>query len=132
MSDLPEILVGHWETAEGLAMAEQYARRSRATLALGERSDLALANAVFLIDRNSLELGLLQTAARERIRWLSVQLAIAHAALRSLKCGSCGGSGQYLQRDRRGSSCVPCKVCEGTGEHPTARAALSRDLGGGR
>lgn len=44
-------------------------------------SDFALANAVFLVDRNSLDLMVLQTAAKERIRWLSIELAKARAAL---------------------------------------------------
>lgn len=59
----------------------RYAPLSRQQLGYGELSDFALANAQFLVDRNSLDLGVFQTAAKDRIRWLSVQLAIALQAL---------------------------------------------------
>jgi hypothetical protein len=77
---LPATLPGHWETAEGREMAKRYGDMDRAALCMGDRSDLGLANAVFLIDRNSLDLIAVQTAAKERIRWLSAKLAMAQAA----------------------------------------------------
>lgn len=71
----------HWETPEGAEMANTYADKSRDELVMSDVSDFALANAVFMADRGSLELIGLQTAAKERIRWLSVNLAIAQQAL---------------------------------------------------
>ena len=44
-------------------------------------TDFELANAVFMADRNDLGLIVYQTAAKERIRWLSLRLAEAEAAL---------------------------------------------------
>jgi hypothetical protein len=79
MVDLPETLPGHWSTAEGRDMAVEYSGLGREHLAHGHQSDFELANSVFLVGRNDLGLIGLQTAAKERIRWLSVQLAIALA-----------------------------------------------------
>lgn len=42
-----------------------------------QMTDFALANAVFMADRNDFDLMAYQTAAKERIRWLSVHLAMA-------------------------------------------------------
>ena len=66
---------GHWDTPDGAKMAAEYAGKSRADLTKGDVSDLALANAVFLASRYDLDLIVWQTAAKERIRWLSAQLA---------------------------------------------------------
>jgi hypothetical protein len=77
MADLPDVLSGHWSTAEGREMAERYAAMSRADLSDAGRTDLELANALFLVDG---PIGL-QTAAKERMRWLSVQLALARAEI---------------------------------------------------
>jgi hypothetical protein len=55
----------------------RYGPMRREELCLGDRTDFALANDQFLADRYSLALGALQTAAKDRIRWLSVQLAMA-------------------------------------------------------
>lgn len=44
-------------------------------------SDFALANAVFMASRHDLDLIVYQTAAKERIRWLSIELAKARQAL---------------------------------------------------
>lgn len=46
----------------------------------GHMTDFQLANAVFMADRNDLNLIHMQTAAKERIRWLSLELAKALAA----------------------------------------------------
>lgn len=75
--DLPAEMPGHWDTPEGRMMAANYADQTREQLTKGEMSDLALANRVFLADRNDLDLIVWQTAAKERIRWLSAQLALA-------------------------------------------------------
>lgn len=48
-----------------------------------EMTDFELANAVFLVGRSSLDLIKYQTAAKERIRWLSLRLAEAIAAQRA-------------------------------------------------
>lgn len=58
-------------------MARAYSKKSRTEIGYGDRTDFDIANAVFMADRNSLDLGILQQAAKERIRWLSVQLAMA-------------------------------------------------------
>jgi hypothetical protein len=71
------IAPGHWDTSEGHEMAVEYAARDRASLMMGDLSDFALANAQFMADRNSIDLIAFQTAAKQRIRWLSVQLAAA-------------------------------------------------------
>lgn len=68
---------GHWVSDGGTEMANRYVEMSRADLAYGHRSDLELANDMYMADRNSLDLLSLQTAAKERIRWLSAQLALA-------------------------------------------------------
>jgi len=81
MTTLPLIVPGHWETHEGLEKATEYATMTRKQLGYGDRSDFALANAQYLVSRDSLDLLPMQTAAKERIRWLSVQLALAQQKL---------------------------------------------------
>lgn len=78
---LPTELPGHWSTVEGRAMAERYAKMTRRELGNAQYTDFETANAIYMVDRNDLSLIVWQTAAKERIRWLSVQLAIAQAAL---------------------------------------------------
>lgn len=73
-------VAGHWVTDEGTDMANRYADMKREDLAFGHKSDLEMANAIYMADRHSLDLLMLQTAAKERIRWLSAQLAIAKAS----------------------------------------------------
>lgn len=45
------------------------------------------------------------------------------------KCPSCGGAKVYIQRSRKllppGHAIVPCHVCDQTGLHPTASAAIA-------
>lgn len=72
---LPVAMPGHWDTPEGHEMATGYLARSREELCHGELSDLALANRVYMASRDDLDLLAWQTAAKERIRWLSAQLA---------------------------------------------------------
>lgn len=76
---LPDVLDGHWTTQEGREMAERYAGKKRSELCHGDHTDFALANAVFMADRNSLDLMAYQTSAKDRIRWLSAQVAILTA-----------------------------------------------------
>jgi len=83
-AELPDDLPGHWSTREGREMAEETASQPRERLCMGHVSDLALANAVFMASRESLDLIAYQTAAKERIRWLSGQLALRNAELTRL------------------------------------------------
>jgi len=78
---LSEDQPGHWSTAAGLAMAQDYAKLTRADLGSADLTDFALANEQYMAGRMDLNLVPLQTAAKERIRWLSVQLALAESAL---------------------------------------------------
>lgn len=80
---LPDSMPGHWDTPEGAEMAREYAGKQRTDLHMGDLSDLVLANAQYMQLRDSLLLGAYQTAAKERIRWLSAQLALAKAELAS-------------------------------------------------
>jgi hypothetical protein len=72
---LPAVCEGHWRSGPGHMMAEEYVRLRREDLAKADMPDFELANAIFLADRNDLDLIHWQTAAKERIRWLSAQLA---------------------------------------------------------
>lgn len=76
----PVTLPGHWDTIDGKAMATEYASKNRADLAMPNVSDFSLANAQFMVSRQDLEIIAYQTAAKERIRWLSAQLAVAKKA----------------------------------------------------
>lgn len=75
-AQLPDVADNKWTTPEGAKMAREYATRTRLDLAMMHLSDYELANAQYLCPRESFELGQYQTAAKERIRWLSVQLAL--------------------------------------------------------
>jgi hypothetical protein len=79
VAELPCVLPGHWTSPEGREMAGRYATMTRANLLMDDRSDLGLANALYLV---SGEIAI-QTAAKERMRWLSVQLALAEARIRT-------------------------------------------------
>lgn len=72
---------GHWNTDEGIEVANTYATCDRDGLAMADKSDFELANAQYLVGRHDPALLSFQTAAKERIRWLSVQLAIANERL---------------------------------------------------
>jgi hypothetical protein len=82
---LPDVLPSHWTTPDGAEMAREYGSKPRSWLGMSDLSDFALANAVFMADRNDLNLIIYQTAAKERIRWLSAQLALALADMEALK-----------------------------------------------
>jgi hypothetical protein len=77
--DLPDVLEGHWTTAEGRQMADDYLSWPRDKLTKSDFSDFSLANAVFMAGRGDLDLIVYQTAAKERIRWLSAHLAASEA-----------------------------------------------------
>lgn len=64
----------------------KYASPIRDGLTMANQTDFELANAVFLADRHSFELLIYQTAAKERIRWLSIQLAKALERLGETCC----------------------------------------------
>lgn len=81
MSEVLPIIPGHWATSDGAEMAARCVGEDRSQLTKGDLSDFALANAQFLASRHDLDLIVYQTAAKERIRWLSAQLARAQAAL---------------------------------------------------
>lgn len=72
-------VAGHWNTDEGTQMANSAMQETRANLCKGHLSDFQLANAQYLASRTDLDLTLWQTAAKERIRWLSAQLAAKQA-----------------------------------------------------
>ncbi len=72
---LPDVLSGQWTTPEGRQMAQRCLAETRDQLSMASVSDMELANRIFLADRCSLEMIGLQAAAKERIRWLSAQLA---------------------------------------------------------
>jgi hypothetical protein len=68
-------VAGHWNTEAGAKVAADYATKARTDLCLGHLSDMEVANGVYMASRNDLDLIVWQTAAKERIRWLSAQLA---------------------------------------------------------
>lgn len=80
----PAIAPGHWETESGQSIAIEYALKQRADLAHGPMSDFELANRQFMAGRFDTDLVAWQTAAKERICWLSVKLAQTLAEIDSL------------------------------------------------
>ena len=64
-------------------MAARCLSEDRGQLTKGHLSDFALANAQFLANRDDLDLIVYQTAAKERIRWLSARLAQAECGVAS-------------------------------------------------
>lgn len=83
-AEFSDPIAGHWSTDEGTEMANRYLGMTRDELGHGTKTDLELANAIFMVGRDSLSLMGLQTAAKERIRWLSAQLAKANIELAGL------------------------------------------------
>lgn len=71
--NIPEQLAGHWLTPDGYEKAKELAGKPRCTLYAQNMTDFEVANAIYLDPQNIVN----QTVAKERIRWLSVQLAIA-------------------------------------------------------
>lgn len=88
-------LAGHWSTDEGAEMANRYSAKSRDQLAYGQKTDLELANAVFMADRGSLELiGLQRRHAPE------------HHRCRSF-CSLCSREGGMNHTKRHGNADKP-------------------------
>ena len=78
MTEIPRTTAHCVDDAAWAEFCSQYNGQPRS---YSDMSDFALANAVFMVDRNSLDLIKYQTAAKERIRWLSIELAKANALL---------------------------------------------------
>jgi hypothetical protein len=66
-------------------LIEAFRHSPRETLIESEMSDFELANRVYFANRDDLDLIVWQTAAKERIRWLSVQLSDALDEIDRLK-----------------------------------------------
>lgn len=75
-----EPLSGHWDSPDA-EMIAAYAGKTRGDLMHGNMTDFLLANRQYLAGRTDLDLVAWQTAAKERIRWLSVQLALQSSAI---------------------------------------------------
>lgn len=133
MDRLPKILPGHWDTEEGREIALAYGDKERTTLTKGELSDLVIANRVFLADRSDLDLIIWQTAAKERIRWLSVQLALARHREDAVARGLADQVGEAMEDGGFWRSCSGChETSDGYPTGPyTHSAGLKCDLGGG-
>lgn len=81
MTDLPEKLAGHWETPDGAKMAAEYAGMKRDALSFGQYSDMMAATEISMLMRNSPVFEPTLAMAKDRIRWLSVQLFLAQNQL---------------------------------------------------
>lgn len=68
-----------------VTFALRYYPMERRQLTMGDMTDFELANAQFMASRNDLNLIAFQTAAKDRIRWLSLQLAGARAEVARLR-----------------------------------------------
>lgn len=84
IAKLPENLPGHWDTTHGAHLARDYVGKTREQLCNGKESDMGIAFDVAMLMRNDLNFEPVLTAAKDRIRWLSVQLAIAQQHQASL------------------------------------------------
>jgi hypothetical protein len=96
---LPDVLPDHWTSAEGREMAVEYLTTPRNRLGRSDLTDFALANAVFLADRRDLDPIVYQTAAKERIRWLSAHLASLQAENARLKAAHEAAVQQCIDAD---------------------------------
>lgn len=76
---LPDNLPGHWTTPDGAEMAQRYVDIPRHQLFGGDFTDFEAAHRVAMTSRNDLDFEASLALARDRIRWLSVQLAVAKA-----------------------------------------------------
>lgn len=82
-------------------------------------TDFALANAVFMADRSSFDLIVYQTAAKERIRWLSIELAKSQAAL-----SSANARAKVAEEGLRAIAELCPATCETTTAHDMAQIAV--------
>lgn len=78
---IPDTLPGHWDSAAGAEMAREYAGMTRAQLCGGDLTDSNVAFRTAMLGRNQLDHEAVLTVAKDRIRWLSVQLALSQIAL---------------------------------------------------
>lgn len=78
-SDLPSLLNGHWRALDGYEMAKRYASRAREDLCGGESTDMLVAFEIADLRRDDFNFESTLATARDRIRWLSVQLALEKA-----------------------------------------------------
>lgn len=78
-ADLPHILPGHWQAADGHKIALRYATMTREQLCGGTSTDMLVAFEIASLCRDDLDFEAVLATARDRIRWLSVQLALANA-----------------------------------------------------
>lgn len=82
---LPDTLPGHWMSVAGHEMAQRYAVMDRCELAGGDRTDMEAAYDTAMIMRSDLDHEARLSVAKDRIRWLSVQLALVTARQRKLE-----------------------------------------------
>jgi hypothetical protein len=73
---LPEVLPGFWTSKEGYDVALEYAKMEQSQLTRGDTPNDEVAARLNALTSFDLQLIVWQTAAKERIRWLSVQYAI--------------------------------------------------------
>lgn len=85
MPQLPSICPGAWRSLDGAEMAQRYVDMSRERLAAPHMTDFELAHEVVMVGRYDLDLESIKNAAKDRIRWLSVQLVIANQEIELLK-----------------------------------------------
>lgn len=82
---LPEKLPGHWTTPDGAEMAKRYVDIPRHQLFGGDFTDFEAAHRVAMTMRSDLDFEASLALARDRIRWLSVQLALSNQEVARLK-----------------------------------------------
>jgi hypothetical protein len=74
--ELPTSAVHHWDTQAGYEMAVKYQGLEKSVLCMGDKTDGEVAEGLRLARLSDFDLIGWQTAAKERLRWLSVQLAV--------------------------------------------------------
>lgn len=77
--DLPCPLPGFWYAVDGHEMAVRYSSMTREQLLDGVSSDMLVAFNVASLCRDDFDHEAVVQIAKDRIRWLSVQLALANA-----------------------------------------------------
>lgn len=84
MRDLPCPLPGHWNASDGHEMALRYAPKTREQLAGGISTDMLVAFEIASLCRDDHDFEAVLSTAKDRIRWLSVQLALAQMEAKTL------------------------------------------------
>jgi len=77
-TQLPDVLQGHWTTPSGHDMAERVADLKRHEIGFWDATDFDLAHRCGMADGRTIADTAVLLAAKDRIRWLSVQLALAN------------------------------------------------------